>query len=56
MKKYNFDSIKMRGEATSALAAEEFVKELQLYNEKGSYSPKPLSSKDETAVSGRNAF
>jgi hypothetical protein len=46
----------MRGEAASAVAAEEFVKELQLLNDRGSYSPKPISSKDETAVSGKNSF
>jgi len=38
MKKYNLDSIKMRGEAASTVAAEEFVKELQHLIQKGSYS------------------
>jgi hypothetical protein len=44
MKKYNLDSIKMRGEAASAVAAEEFVKKLQHLNDKGSYSPKFIFS------------
>ena len=52
MKKYNFDSIQMRREAASDVAAEEFVKKLQHLNEKGSYSPKPIFSCNETAVSG----
>ena len=42
----------MREEAASALAAEEFVKKLQHLNEKGSHSPKPIFSINETAVSG----
>jgi hypothetical protein len=56
MKKYNFDSIKMRGEAASAVAAEEFVKEPQYLTEKGSYSPKFIFSFNETAVSGKRCL
>jgi enoyl-CoA hydratase/carnithine racemase len=39
-----------------AVAAEEFVKELQHLNEKESYSPKPVVSIDETAVSGKGCI
>jgi len=53
MNKYNFGSIKMRGEAASAVAAEEFVKKLQYLTGKGSYSPKFIFSINETAVSGK---
>jgi len=43
----------MRGEAASAVAAEEFVKELQHLNEKGNYSPKFIFNINEIAVSGK---
>jgi len=53
MKKYNFRSIKMRGEAASAVTAEDFVMELQYLTGKGIYSPKFIFSINETAVSGK---
>ena len=43
----------MREEAASAVAAEEFVKELQHLTDKGSYSSKFIFSINETAVSGK---
>jgi hypothetical protein len=46
----------MRGEAASAVAAEEFVTELQRLNEKGSYSPKFVFSINEAAVSGKRCL
>jgi len=53
MKKYRFGSIKMRGKAASAVAAEELVKKLQYLTEKGSYSPEFIFSVNDTAVSGK---
>jgi hypothetical protein len=46
----------MRVEAASAVAAEEFVKELQHLTKKGSYSPKFIFSINETAVSGKRCL
>ena len=46
----------MRGEAASAVATEEFVKELQHLTEKGTYSPKFIFSINETAVSGKRCL
>lgn len=53
MKKYRFGSIKMRGEAASAVPAKELVKKLQYLIEKESYSPKFIFSANETAVPGK---
>jgi hypothetical protein len=46
----------MRGEAASAVAAEEFVKELQHLTEKGGYSLKFIFSINETSVSGKRCL